>query len=275
MGTHLPKSLRYPRGGGGGSAEGCPGLLLPSSRWSALAMYGKTQPVTLIFTGTMGTSEQVIPTLFSIWPSYLPGKQLNGHSVCIVTTTTIIYYNYYFKGEKSLPLSRLVAVKWGAVNSTCFIPSVFSWLAFVLNSLMGRGFNDSCQRSFNCMMLMEAGKWAAVRSTIVLGEKAFEGSQVVPALKCPGWKRGRRERVLLLVQLHQRGSEELTSAEMSGRGSVRPLELCWSAAPTGTKPRAHVDHIHVWKGAPLQYSQVVSEEASVGICNYNNPFKNN
>lgn len=116
----------------------------------------------------------------------------------------------------------------------------------------------------------------------MLGEKAFEGSQVVLALKCPGWKRGRRERILLLEQLHQCGSEELTCAEMSGRGSVRPLELCWSAVPqcpraalTGTKPPAHVDHIHVWKGVPLLYSQVVSEEASVGISSYNNPFKNN
>lgn len=74
--------------------------------------------------------------------------------------------------------------------------------------------------------------------------------------------------MLLLVQLHQCGTEELTCAEMSGRGSVRALELCWNAvaqgphaAPTCTKPRAHVDHIHVWKGVPLQYSQVVSEEA--------------
>lgn len=72
--------------------------------------------------------------------------------------------------------------------------------------------------------------------------------------------------MLLQVQLHQCGTEELTCAEMSGRGSV--LELCWNAvaqcphtAPTCTKPCAHVDHIHMWKGVPLQYSQVVSEEA--------------
>lgn len=70
----------------------------------------------------------------------------------------------------------------------------------------------------------------------------------------------------MLAQLHQCGSEELTCAGMSGRGPVRPLELFWNAvaqcpcaAPTGTKP--HVDHNHVWKGVPLQNTQVVSEEA--------------
>lgn len=129
---------------------------------------------TLIFTGTRGTSKYSHPVfhLAKLLASKTARWVLSVYNY--YSYYYYSYYYYYFKGEKSLHLSRLVAVKWGAVDSTYAIPSVFSWLVYVLNSFMGRGFNDSCQRSFNCMMLMEAGKWAAVTSTIVLGERGLK-----------------------------------------------------------------------------------------------------